>query len=119
MITKTPVILEVFSSNPYPKSQNQCLTSLNIWNKYDHINPITKNFPKKELKKLKIVWQLSLPKIKVQIQKQSKDKVNFVATKTYNDSNQEINSEKYIELNTSEFVSFTKIELINGLQYHF
>ena len=52
MITKTPVILEVFNSKPYPKSQNQCLTSLNIWNEYDHTKPIIKNLPKKELKKL-------------------------------------------------------------------
>ena len=29
-ITKVPVILEVFKSKPYPKSQNQCLISLNI-----------------------------------------------------------------------------------------
>ena len=31
-ITKNPVILEVFNSKPYPRSQNQCLISHNIWN---------------------------------------------------------------------------------------
>ena len=51
-ITNSPVIFEVLNSNPNPRSQNKCLTSLKIWKEKDQIIPITKNFPKKVSKKL-------------------------------------------------------------------
>ena len=49
-ITKSPVILEIFSSKPKPTSQNQCLISLKIWKEKDHVSPRIKNLPINELK---------------------------------------------------------------------
>ena len=50
-ITIRPVILEVLSSNPKPKSQNKCLISLKILNKKDQTAKIIINLPKNVFKK--------------------------------------------------------------------
>ena len=61
IITIKPVILDVWSSKPYPKSIIRCLISLKIWNKNDHVRPKIINLPKKEFKKNSIVSYLLSP----------------------------------------------------------